>query len=343
MNKIGSMRILTVLGLLIWMVSMPLIAGAVSYEQGAELAIDKTSYAPGESIRVQFSASGNWARDAWIGIIPSNIPHGSEPVNDQHDITYQYIEKRTSGVMVFTAPGAGQWDLRMHDTDGNGREVAYVSFTVGQATPKISDANLVLEKTVFSPGESIRVQFSASNNWARDAWIGIIPSNIPHGSEPVNDQHDITYQYIEKRTSGVMVFTAPGPGHWDFRMNDADSNGREVSYVSFTVGQAQTAANSSNNNLVLEKIVFSPGESIRVQFSASSNWARDAWIGIIPSNIPHGSEPVNDQHDITYQYIEKRTSGVMVFTAPGPGHWDFRMNDADSNGREVGHVSFTVQ
>ena len=130
MKKIASMRILNVFCLLIWMVSMPLVSGAVSYEQGADLVIDKTSYAPGESIRVQFSASGNWARDAWIGIIPSNIQHGSEPVNDQHDITYQYIEKRTSGVMTFTAPGPGQWDFRMHDTDGNGREVGHVSFTV---------------------------------------------------------------------------------------------------------------------------------------------------------------------------------------------------------------------
>jgi len=235
MKIIGSKRILTFFGFFLWMVSMPLVAGAVSYEQGAELAIDKTSYAPAESIRVQFSASGNWARDAWIGIIPSNIPHGSEPVNDQHDITYQYIEKRTSGVMTFTAPGPGNWDFRMHDTDGNGREVAYVSFTIGQAAPKSSDANLVLEKTVFAQGEPIRVSFIASGNWARDAWIGIIPSNIQHGSEPVNDQHDITYQYIEKRTSGVMTFTAPGPGNWDFRMHDTDVNGREVGHVSFTV------------------------------------------------------------------------------------------------------------
>ena len=130
MKIIGSKRILTFFGLFLWMLSIPLVAGAVSYEQGADLAINKTSYAPGESIRVQFSTSGNWARDAWIGIIPSNIPHGSEPVNDQHDITYQYIEKRTSGVMVFTAPGPGHWDFRMNDADSNGREVGHVSFTV---------------------------------------------------------------------------------------------------------------------------------------------------------------------------------------------------------------------
>jgi len=235
MKKICNKRIFTVVCFFILMVLLPLIAGAVSYEQGADLAIDKSYYAPGESINVSFTASGNWARDAWIGIIPSTVTHGSESVNDQHDITYQYIEKRANGVMVFKAPGPGQWDFRMHDTDGNGREVAYISFTVSTSAPSSADANLILEKTVFAPRESIRVSFTASGNWARDAWIGIIPSTVTHGSESTNDQHDITYQYIEKRTSGVMEFKAPGPGQWDFRMHDTDGNGREVGYVSFTV------------------------------------------------------------------------------------------------------------
>ncbi|MFH1148833.1 MAG: hypothetical protein V1736_14170, partial [Pseudomonadota bacterium] len=80
-----------------------------------------------------FSAPGYFARDAWVGIIPSHIAHGSEAENDKYDVTYQYLEKRTSGVLVFQAPKeSGQWDLRMHDTDGNGREVASVSFTVAR-------------------------------------------------------------------------------------------------------------------------------------------------------------------------------------------------------------------
>ena len=130
MRKPQSIRTLATVFFFIWMLYLPLVAGAVSYIGGMDLFLDKTSFAQGETIRVQFTASGNWARNAWIGIIPSHIPHGSESVNDQHDITYQYIEKRTSGVMVFTAPGPGQWDLRMHDTDSNGREVSSVSFSV---------------------------------------------------------------------------------------------------------------------------------------------------------------------------------------------------------------------
>ncbi len=232
MKRSPGMRIVTIVCLFVWLLTLPLVVGASS---DPSLRLEKSMFVPGEEIRVNFHASGSWPRDAWIGIIPSNIPHGSEAVNDRHDITYQYIKNRTHGVMVFTAPGPGQWDLRMHNTDNNGQEMAYVSLHVGHATSTIDDSKLWLEKNEFSPGEQIRVTFHASSSWPRDAWIGIIPSNIPHGSEAVNDQHDITYQYIKNRTHGVMVFTAPGHGHWNLRMHDTDSNGREIASVSFRV------------------------------------------------------------------------------------------------------------
>lgn len=97
---------------------------------GGTLSLDKTRFAPGESIVVRFTASANWPSDAWVGIIPASIPHGNEAVNDQHDITYQYLGKRTAGSLTFTAPGSGNWDFRLHDTDGGGKEFASVTFTV---------------------------------------------------------------------------------------------------------------------------------------------------------------------------------------------------------------------
>lgn len=219
-----------------------------------------------------------------------------------------------------------------------------VLFSVMVAGATEANGKLWLNRDVFSSGESIQVSFQAPSNWPSDAWIGIIPSNIPHGDEALNDQHDITYQYIEKRTSGTMTFVAPGPGQWDLRMHDTDSNGREIAYVSFTVKSGGSGASEGSVAKVwLSRNVFSRGESIQVSFQAPSNWPSDAWIGIIPSNIPHGDEALNDQHDIAYQYIERRTSGTMTFVAPGPGQWDFRIHNTDSNGREYGYVSFTVR
>jgi hypothetical protein len=209
--------------------------------QAQYLNLDRSRFASGEKITVRFTASAGYADNAWVGIIPSSVAHGSEALNDRHDLTYQYLRKRTSGALVFTAPQKpGAYDLRMHDTDSNGREVASVSFTVSSAAPPVVpgavSGSLRLDKFSFASGEKITVRFAASAGYADNAWVGIIPSSVAHGSEALNDRHDLTYQYLRKRTSGALVFIAPPkPGNYDLRMHDTDSNGREVSNISFTV------------------------------------------------------------------------------------------------------------
>jgi hypothetical protein len=80
---------------------------------------------------VNFTAPASFEGNAWIGIIPSSVAHGSEAENDKHDLTYQYLNKKVAGTMTFTAPEkAGAYDFRMHDTDSDGKEVTSVSFTV---------------------------------------------------------------------------------------------------------------------------------------------------------------------------------------------------------------------
>lgn len=216
--------------------------------------------------------------------------------------------------------------------------VAQKSGASGTGTTIAFLPSLSLGKLVFTPGEEISVSFKAPTSYADNAWVGIIPSSVAHGSEVTNDQNDLTYQYLRKKTSGTLLFSAPQQnGSYDFRMNDSDANGKEVASVSFTVEK------TAGNNLTLARTSFRPGESITLQFSTSLTLPANAWIGIIPSSVPHGNEAVNDQHDVAYQYLQGKTSGSMTFTAPTvPGSYDFRMNDTDANGLEIAAVSFTV-
>jgi len=95
------------------------------------LKLEKTTFAAGEEITVSFTAPSSYEENAWVGIIPSDVPHGSESQNDQYDLVYIYLEKQTSGTMTFFAPGqAGAYDFRMHDTDDNGNEIIHVTFEV---------------------------------------------------------------------------------------------------------------------------------------------------------------------------------------------------------------------
>jgi O-acetylhomoserine/O-acetylserine sulfhydrylase-like pyridoxal-dependent enzyme len=200
--------------------------------QAQSLKLDKTKFKEGESIAVHFEAPSTFPGNAWVGIVPSNIPHGQESVNDQHDLAYQYLSKKTSGTLTFKAPSKpGQYDFRMNDSDSSGKEVAHVTFYVGKVS-----ASLRLEKYSFKANAEIKVHFDAPANLPDNAWVGIIPSNIAHGSESENDSHDLTYQYLKKRTSGTLTFKAPAnPGKYDFRMNSTDNNGKEIAYVTFIV------------------------------------------------------------------------------------------------------------
>ena len=79
------------------------------------------------------------------------------------------------------------------------------------AVPQIENISIWLEKTTFAPNEEIKLHFTAPASFPNNAWIGLIPSNVPHGDETVNDQNDIDYEYISGRTSGTMIFKAPRP------------------------------------------------------------------------------------------------------------------------------------
>ena len=99
--------------------------------QAARLELGRTFVAPGQQVVVSATTAMALPRDAWIGIIPSHVPHGDESVNDQHDLSYQYLEGRQHAVFVFTAPDTpGSYDLRLHSTDAGGVELASVTFQV---------------------------------------------------------------------------------------------------------------------------------------------------------------------------------------------------------------------
>ena len=187
---------------------------------------------PAGIFKVHFEAADTFHKNAWLGIVPSDIPHGKESVNDKHNLDYDFIEKRTKGTSVLSAPSQeGEYDVRLHDSDDNGREVASVSFTVKKQPGEIS-----IPKTTYIPRESIIFTYKSPAGIDEKAWVGTIPSEITHGSESENDRHDIDYVYLNGKQEGELTVAAPPkPGRYDLRMHDTNTNGNEIAYVSFTV------------------------------------------------------------------------------------------------------------
>ena len=98
---------------------------------GARLVLGADRYLPGQRLVVSFEAPAGLADNAWVGVVPSSVEHGDEARNDAHDISYEYLRGRTEGELsLYAPPEGGRFDVRMHDSDSGGQEIAHVSFEV---------------------------------------------------------------------------------------------------------------------------------------------------------------------------------------------------------------------
>ncbi|MFC2092273.1 hypothetical protein ACFLSV_00095 [Bacteroidota bacterium] len=214
-----------------------------------------------------------------------------------------------------------------------------------ETTKKETTGKMKISKTEYMPGEEIKLTFETEGDFDKNAWIGIIPADIPRGDESRNDQHDVSYQYLRDKKSGELVFKAPEqPGTYDFRMHTSDQNGKEVTTLTFTVKEEEVEEETGDTSLEINKKIYKSGEEIVITFKAPDSWPKNAWIGIIPSDAPHGDETENDKVDVAYVYLNKKTSGEVTLKAPAEsGSYDIRMHDTDQNGKEVEYVSFKVK
>lgn len=107
------------------------------YSQTME--IDKSIYDKGEIIQITFTKTDSTPGKAWVGIIPSSVPHGSEAVNDENDIIYRFIEDHPDGKLSFRAPTSGQqWDIRYNSNDGANQEYSYITFSINTESDDVT-------------------------------------------------------------------------------------------------------------------------------------------------------------------------------------------------------------
>jgi len=223
-------RLLLCLSLLSLSFSLPLVA------QG-RLSLDKAAFAPGEKIAVHFTASSDWPRDAWVGMFQAKLPHGSEAENDKVELSYQYLEKKTSGTLAFKAPAEpGSYDFRMHDTDSDGREVAQAAFTVGTGVVPPSGMTLEAASRQVRQGDSVT-----------------IPVSLIGGRDVANMNFNLTYSQEIARVSGPVI-----KGNLlDKAMFEANPN--DVGVVRIGFAQSQDLSGTGTVAQIPFKAVGPPG------------------------------------------------------------------------------------
>ena len=209
--------------------------GMVSGALQPDVQMDKEVYRPGEQINVTAVATG-LADSAWIGVVPSQIPHGKESDNDSNDLGFHYL--RDGSKFFLVAPDKpGEYDVRFNDDDADGKEVASRSFKVEPDPNPVNDPRITWEPPAeVEAGSVMDITFEVPTSFAEDAWIGVVPSATAHGSEEDGDAADLVYQPLDGRSRGVASLKAPAEaGDYDVRIYDSDSKGKEVASVSFKV------------------------------------------------------------------------------------------------------------
>ena len=204
-------------------------------QQQADVQFPKTEYYPGEEITLTIMAVG--LNDAgWAGVIPSDIEHGSEKINDDNDISYVHPNEKKHPFLV--APRKpGKYDVRLNSDDNDGKELASRSFTVVEDPNPVTEPKITVEGGLeVKAGASVNVQFEAPLTYETNAWVGWVPSTVAHGKESENDSNNLGYTFLQGRTRGTAVLTAPAEaGQYDLRLNDSDSDGKEVASITVTV------------------------------------------------------------------------------------------------------------
>lgn len=101
-----------------------------------ELTLNAEYYLPGDEILVTYKVPAEFEDDAWVGLIPSEVEHGDEEVCDEFDLDFHLIGDEKEAEVSFYAPEElGMYDIRLFDSDFEGKEIRSVSFEVVEEIP----------------------------------------------------------------------------------------------------------------------------------------------------------------------------------------------------------------
>jgi hypothetical protein len=81
----------------------------------------------GQTVDLNYSVIEPLYETAWLGVIPSDVPHGDGYENDRYDVLFVYLKGSAKNRIRIAIPAnipSGEYEIRIFDSDQNGKEVA---------------------------------------------------------------------------------------------------------------------------------------------------------------------------------------------------------------------------
>jgi len=149
--------------------------------------------------------------------------------------------------------------------------------------------NITVTETEVKPGQEIIVNYTASSDWSSDAWIGLIPADIPLGNQKLADENDLDYRHLKNTSQGKLSFIAPDvEGIFNFRLYPSDDDSYPEVAVSDSINVVKESImplDSSGDKLKSENPVDElpsfPDQDIN-----ETSLSKLPGIGQITTNIP---------------------------------------------------------
>lgn len=106
--------------------------------------------------------------------------------------------------------------------------------------------------------------------------------------------------------------------------------------------QTELASALKVNGLTLDKFEYKVGEDGEINgIIDAEGFSDEAWIGVIPSGVPHGDDERNDTYDEDYKYLSELENGSFTLALPQtPGNYDLRICDGTV---EVAYMTITIK
>jgi hypothetical protein len=84
---------------------------------------------------------------------------------------------------------------------------------------------ITVSETEVRPGQEVLVSYTASSDWNANAWVGLIPANIPLGDQKIADENDLDYRHLKNTRQGKLSFIIPDvEGIFNFRLYPSDDD-----------------------------------------------------------------------------------------------------------------------
>jgi Ca-activated chloride channel family protein len=169
-------------------------------------------------------------------------------------------------------------------------------------TPITLSVKMTVEKLKALEGETTVLLVSDGQETCKGDPCALVKQLKASGIKFV--MHVIGFDVSEKEKAQLACLAQAGGGRYF-----AAANAKEFQLASRKVAESVTVG-AGPGKLVLQKKVFQPLEKIVVTFTAQPDYADAAWVGLIPSPVPH-TEDDGDANDIAHEYIKKRAAGPM--------------------------------